>query len=505
MPLSDLLQRLAAALDVRLVAEGEDVADQKIDLVTWDIPAADTLTAIVNLLNAEGPKGYRWERSGQGPEYRYVLVRDLASRQWGAQQAAAAERRLEHLLRARLAALANEPFRPDPARPRQVPGMQQLLSSLSGAQVARLVADRYLILTAATCDLRQQPLFKELMAQAATSMQRRRPDTAAERNAQHGPPEKDPGARAEIFLVGDAPQYIVKVGVKAAHQGGISEVCRVEDTESLAGDAGRRGAAAPLPVGAAPEPIFALPPRASWRMGDVLADIAARAHLNLIADDYTQAWAKLERLRGAQPLSVWLAAIRDDCGCAVERDGAFLRIRNRRWWLDQRQEIPPRLLTRWAELARGTPRERLQAAGEIARWAPLSPGYAPLQERLRTLMESPELRDRSPDLVPVAALMQTELLIYHTLPPSRQQQVTGPGLTLTASEIPPECRALFARRVQTYLAPGLSDAELRRCRLFMQFSGVHLVVRWALPSGAAPWEIERDLTLRACGQSRLGG
>src|SRR5207249_3273438 len=160
----------------------------------------ETLTAIVNLLNAEGPKGYRWERSGQGPSYRYVLVRDLASRQWEAQHAAEADQRLARLLRPRLAALSREPFRADPARPRELPAMKQLLASLSDAQVARLVSDRFLVLNAAACDPGQQSLLKDLFAQAGASMQRRRPDTAAERIAQNGPPEKDPAARAEVYL-----------------------------------------------------------------------------------------------------------------------------------------------------------------------------------------------------------------------------------------------------------------------------------------------------------------
>ena len=71
-----------------------------------------------------------------------------------------------------------------------------------------------------------------------------------------------------------------------------------------------------------------------------------RSKLNLIADDYTQRWPDLDGLRGPQPLSAWLAVIRDRYGFQVVRDGDFLRVRNRRWWLDRRYEVPTRLLTR---------------------------------------------------------------------------------------------------------------------------------------------------------------
>src|SRR5262249_44257390 len=131
MPLWELTQRLGSVLGVRLSDEGEDVAEQKINLVARDLPASEILAAITHLLNAEGPKGYWWERSGQGPRFRYTLVRDLASRQWETSRATEAESRLSSLLRDRLRGLRNEPFRPDPNRPRELPSMRKLLSGLS--------------------------------------------------------------------------------------------------------------------------------------------------------------------------------------------------------------------------------------------------------------------------------------------------------------------------------------------------------------------------------------
>src|SRR4051794_18829797 len=46
MPLAELLQQMGAALEVHLVAEGDDVGDQKIDLFARDVAAAETLAAI---------------------------------------------------------------------------------------------------------------------------------------------------------------------------------------------------------------------------------------------------------------------------------------------------------------------------------------------------------------------------------------------------------------------------------------------------------------------------
>src|SRR5213594_2909712 len=51
MPVAELLQQMDAALGVRLSAEGEDVADQKLDLFTHGKPvtAAEILNAITEL------------------------------------------------------------------------------------------------------------------------------------------------------------------------------------------------------------------------------------------------------------------------------------------------------------------------------------------------------------------------------------------------------------------------------------------------------------------------
>jgi hypothetical protein len=203
MPLADLLHRMNAALSVRLGVEGEEVADQRIDLFTGSVPATGILQAITGLLNAEGPRGYRWERRGQKPDDRYVLVRDLASRQWEAQRAAEADQQVARLLRARITAYGSEPFRPSPDRPRELPGMRRPLASLSDAQLTQLLSERLLVLTTATALPHQQPLLKDVVAQMADLQRRQRPELAEQQFALFGPPDKDPSARAEIYLWGD--------------------------------------------------------------------------------------------------------------------------------------------------------------------------------------------------------------------------------------------------------------------------------------------------------------
>jgi hypothetical protein len=490
MPLAELFQRLGAALGVHLFAEGDDVGDQKIDLVARDLPGTEILTAITNLLNSEGPNGYQWERSGQGPRYRYLLVRDIASRTWEKERAAEADGRLSTLLRARLSSLAREPFTPHPDRPNELPGMRKLVAALSGAQIAELAAERILILTGAACLPGQRPLLKELVDQAVAAASDRWPERTQQRIATYGHPAKDPTARAEIYLNGDAPRWHIWMSVRATKLNEVSEVCRVDDPAALGRIGVRRQPASALLAGH-DDPVFGLPPRSSWLMGDVLADIAARARINLIADDYTQEWPRLSHCEGARPLSAWLTAIREEYDYEPAWDGPFLRLRNRVWWLDRRQEIPIRLLRRWEKLIGGTSAERLQAAVEVTGWAPHSPNPHTAGFRLRVLEESPEISRLSAGFVDAVGQLETDLRIYRLLTPAQQRQITGPGLTLTWAEMDPALRDLFARRVRSSVRPGIREEDLQQSRLTLQFVGDLLNAKYQLaPPGVAPegWE-----------------
>jgi hypothetical protein len=501
MPLADLLQRLEAVLGVHLFAEGEDVADQKIDLFATDLPAVEILTAITNLLNSEGPRGYRWEHSGRRPDYHYTVVRDIASRQWETRRAFEAEDRLPALLRTRLQALGHEPFRADPIRSRELPAMRKVLAGLSDAQVSQLAAERFLRL-AARWEPAPSPLWKELSDQFLEQTRRRDPERTDESVRGMDPHEFVSQTRAEIRLAGDPTGYIVRMAVSTPAGGvGMADVCRLSDPASV------RESQSPMRLERLPadrrEPVFSLPPRRSWFMGDVLADIAARANLNLIADDYTRSWSELARFKTPQPASAWLNAIEEEYGYVVVRDGAFLRLRNRRWWLDQRREVPQRLLSRWTRLVGGTLADRLQAGVEIARWAPFCAGFLPTSYRLGALGESPEIKELSaectdpnvqdmyPDFVELITSIQTELLIYALLPPGQQQAVRDQGLTLSWQEMPSAARALFARRVCDAIEPGIRMETVRRSSLFIQFNDDQILIRWLI-AGLPPAKTKRE-------------
>jgi hypothetical protein len=497
MPLADLFQRLEPVLSVRLVAEGEDVADQKIDLFVKDLPAAEILTAFTNLLNAEGPRGYRWERSGKSPNHRYSLVRDLVSRQWEARRVSEVEGRLTGLLRDRLQSLRNEPFRAQPDRPRELPAMRKLLCTLTDAQVTQLGTERFLRLSQAF-DPEPSPVWKELSEEAITAAIGRNPEKARGRIEGTTADNLARLLRVDIRLLGDPAQYRVHVGVNTPVGGGMSEVCRFVDPAVPPRQSVRAPSSDARPVPRDTEPAFALPPRTAWLMGDVLADLAARADVNLIADDYTVEWPELGRWKTPRPLSAWLAPIEEAYGFAPTWDGPFLRLRNRRWWSDRRREVPQRLVTHWAELVRGSSEDRLQALVEIAHATPLSHGFSPARDRLSPLRASPAMMELVPnptdpernEFVYVAAWLQPELRIYELLPPSQRQVIREEGLTLTWREMPPAIRALFTRSVCDYWEPGIPAENLRESGLFLRFHGDHLSVRYLI-RGVPPARAER--------------
>jgi hypothetical protein len=104
------------------------------------------------------------------------------------------------------------------------------------------------------------------------------------------------------------------------------------------------------------------------------------------------------------------------------------------------------------------------------------------------------MRGVAPEFAGAGARLQLELLIYDRLPPARQREVTGPGLTLMWSEMPAAVRSLFAARLRGWLQPGIRDETLRRGGLFMRFDGQHFLFRWLLPPPHTPSFREMRLT-----------
>jgi hypothetical protein len=487
MPIGDLLQRLGAELGVRLGAEGDDVADQRIDLFTHGekVSGGESLTAISRLLNAEcPPRGYRWERSGQPPDVRYTLVRDVASRQWETQVAAEAEARMRQLLRERFVALAREPFQPAAANDYELPSMRKLLPTLTDEQLARLCEERSFSVPLSECTPAQKTLLRQLAEELVAYQVLRWPEDGDVQTAltRYGPPARDPNLYFNVCLRGEAPRYTVEVRVGASQLGQFGAVGGVLDTRALAPEERRRPA--PLAARNASEPSFALPTRSSWLMGDVLADIAARAKVNLLADDYTRDWSSLARYRGAQPLSVWLAAIREEYEFEPAGDGKFLRLRHRAWWRERQREVPTRLLTRWAGLVRGAPADRLQMLAEVARWVPFSLDPRLIRPRLEAL------RDLGPQVVDVVAGIvphrKPELLLYDRLLPAGRQAVFGRGLTVSWPEIPADLQAMFQQRFVSVR----DETSLRGLSIFLRFSDDLLQMNWEILARARRNEIE---------------
>src|SRR5262245_58367030 len=165
MRLGELLLRLSGELGVGLAAGSDDVADQRIDLFTHGekVSGGEILTAMTRLLNAEcPPRGYRWERSGRSPDFRYTLLRDLASRQWELRVSSEAAARLARLLRDRFAALGREPFQPEAANEYELPSMRKLLSTLSDEQLTRLCEERSFSVTLSECTPAERVLLLQL-------------------------------------------------------------------------------------------------------------------------------------------------------------------------------------------------------------------------------------------------------------------------------------------------------------------------------------------------------
>jgi hypothetical protein len=501
MPIADLLQRLDAELGVRLSAEGTDVADQRIDLFTHGEPvtAAEILNAIAELLNAEcPPRGFRWERLGPSPRFRYGLVRDVASRRWEADQGAAAEARLPQVLRKRFAELGREPFRAESAGLAELPSFRKLLPLLTRDQFDRLCADRYLGLQPSDWTGAQKALYPQLVQELIGASQRRFPKQKEEALARYKTIADYPFPLMEVLIRGEAPRYTIEVGVDGPPPlGQLGHVGDARDAAVL-GATAKPGAVLPI---LDPDPALALPPRpraprgevradssyVPWLMGEMLADIAARGRINLIADDYTRLWPELGRSGGPRPLSAWLALIRDFYNFSVAREGKFLRLRNRAWYLDHRREVPARDVARWRQMLRGSNTERLQILVEIAQRTPVNTLYSRLTwDRLRVLDDYPELIRTSrqekartvSSFFGVVANRHLELLLYSRMPAARQREVFGAGLTITWPEIPADLQRLFRQ-----LAIKIKEPEaFRSLRVFMHYEGDHLEITVEFPT-----------------------
>jgi hypothetical protein len=347
-----------------------------------------------------------------------------------------------------------------------------------------LCEERSFSVPLAECTPTQKVVLRQMAEELVAYQMRRWPEDTLETLAKYGPPAKDPNLYFNVCLRGSAPRYTIEVRVGSSQLGQFGAVGPALDMREMAPEPTRRGRPAPLTARGASEPAFALPARSSWLMGDVLADIAARAKVNLIADDYSRNWSSLARSRGPQPLSEWLAAIHEEYDFEATADGRFLRLRCRAWWRERQREIPARLLARWADLLRGTSADRLQMLVEVARRVPFA-----LDPRLiRPWLDSlGELGPRAIDsLAGVVPHRKPELLLVDRLPPARRQALFGPGLTVAWPEIPADLQTVLRRRFM----PLRDEASLQGLSLFLRFHDDLLQINWEIPSRAGRNEIE---------------
>jgi hypothetical protein len=502
MTLEELFQRMQQNLKVSITADRADVSELKVDVFANRLSAAELLGTITSMLNIQDSGAYRWSRSGRSPAYRYTLFRSLASRQREAKAVERAQARLLQVVTARVAQLGSPAGLSAPRAPRELPSMRRLLAILTPEQLNELTRDRLLVLTRDRCTPGQGVALAQLVREMITARSEADPQRVEERIARYGPPDRDPDARAEIYLEGDAPQYNLRVGVWASRLAISSDVCQIVDPigpqpEAQPGD-GNPGKLEP-----GQDPIFLLRSRPSDLMGDVLAEIAARTGLNVIADDYTQRWLRLTAAPTPRRLSAWLDEISRQHHFEWKRNGSTLLLRNRHWALERGREISPKLLKRWSALIAASPADRLAAAIEIARLAPPSPNPQPLKDRLRILADSPEVHGLSDSFTNAIARLQFELVMYGSLSQIQRTAVTGPGLRLTWDEMTPEMRQLFARRVKLFLAPGLNQESLAKSSLGMRFNNDMLQVEWDLHDRSSPFEMVESLALSLGATLRL--
>jgi len=401
------------------------------------------------------------------------------------------------VLRKRFVELGREPFRPEAAGFAELPSFRRLLPLLTQAQFDRLCADRYIRLRPADWTAAQKELYPQLVQELIDANDRRDPKGTQEALARYKFIADYPDPRMEVLIRGEAPRYFVEVGV-----GGPSPLARlghVGDAQDAAvlGDTAKPGAAFPV---LDPAPAFALPPRprapqegargdssyVPWLMGELLADVAARARINLIADHYTRLWSELGRFSGSRPLSAWLSLIRDTYNFSIAREGKFLRLRNRAWYLDHAREVPSRVVARWQQMLRGSNADRLQILVEIAQRTPVSTLYPRLTwDRLRSLDDYPELaltsrqqRRSVSSFFGVVADRHLELLLFSRMPPGRQREAFGGGLTITWPEIPADLQQLYPQ-----LATKIKEPEaFRSLRVFIRYQADRLEITREFPT-----------------------
>jgi hypothetical protein len=178
----------------------------------------------------------------------------------------------------------------------------------------------------------------------------------------------------------------------------------------------------------------------SWRLADLMPDLARTYGVQIISDSY---WSSPIALDG-QPLPadpVTLPTLLDRFtagGHTWECDGKWLRLRSRTWYFDRQREIPLRATREWKAMTDA------QGALPLDAYTRLAGGLSTAQ--LRTLGAVVEQLNLPQDLLALPAA-HSLLQLYATLAPV-QRQTLWEGKPLSVAEMTSRQRELWTETVR---------------------------------------------------------
>jgi hypothetical protein len=483
MTLGEFLPRLGDTVGVPLRVS-DPIAEQKVAVFAEEQPSGELLDALTTMLNMAPEGGYSWQETRVGTMRGYRLLQSARAREEARQRAAQEQAEaLDRLLHS-LALVRLDPARRLQANDAAADGTFRratyLVSLLSEAQIARLLRDGSLVLRARELPEHQGRIL-HLMADDL--VQHLEPDLR----------ENQPLALAMVQNLNPA-DFVLTLQVRPSGTA-------LTFTGTLRSGPGRPGIGVPIQLHETPPdeegagapnaddgPPLGLNPR-SWRMADVLSDLARRSGTPLVADCYWLQWYELLAAKDLS-LTAFLAAADEIVGVRSATSGRFLLLRDRDPYARQSQELPRELMAAWSA--------RIQREG----WATLDllaelPRLQPAQ--LIGLEQDPELRSAAGQalflsLYASAIVLRHPLSLYANLNPLQRRQVHSSGLTLMYSELNPSQSRAFVSWLGIH-DPYIGDAEYERTSLELKVTPDRVLeVGWGLSGERKTRRFHLDFT-----------
>jgi hypothetical protein len=201
----------------------------------------------------------------------------------------------------------------------------------------------------------------------------------------------------------------------------------------------------------------------------ILPAVAESYQLNLVADAYRRqaGWSPLLpafTAEGEIPLYEFLNRY-VLTAARPTRDGAFVRLRRKRWYRIRLGEIPERMATEWTDFLRARPRlslDELAALVTAFRDEQLEENFAAMLEAAR--LRLPELLDevlRNPRMFPSSWQpgAREMLRVYGTLPAALKDRLRA-GHSLPYAALPPASRGWLRRCLGVVLEDGRPAADV---------------------------------------------